>query len=178
MATLGEKKKYGYSDFKWICSHQDSWIFSQKRLSSTTLAQDLPHLSTLHPLHRNLVTSTVTGICSLQTLAWLLPSATHLPSTGVWPPSMTPCSAASLPCTKRQGPDFRTLIRTSTRWGLVFLQFKKATILSDNTYQASRKKLKQSPLFPSYKTMQMREGMSDLFQLGFLELTKFLFWQR
>jgi hypothetical protein len=66
----------------------------------------------------------------------------------------------------------------STRWGLVFLHFKKATILSDNTYQASRKKLKQSPLFSSYKTMQMREGMSDLFQLGFLELTKFLFWQR
>lgn len=70
-------KKYGYSDLKWICSHQDSWIFSQKCLSSTTLAQYLPHLSTLHPLHRNLVKSTVFGICLVQTQARLLSSAIY-----------------------------------------------------------------------------------------------------
>lgn len=56
--------------------------------------------------------------------------------------------------------------------------FLKATILSDNTYQASRKKLKESPLFWSHKVMQTREGTSNLFQSGFLKLSKFLFWQR
>lgn len=82
----GKKKKYGHSDLKWICSHQDSWIFSQKCLSSTTLAQDLPHLSTLHPLHRNLVKSTVSGSVHYR----LRPGFSLLPSTGMWPPAKIP----------------------------------------------------------------------------------------
>lgn len=63
----------------------------------------------------------------------------------------------SLLDTRRKGTDFVTLIWVSTHWGLVCLHFKKATILSDNTYQASRKRLRQSPLSPLTKSCRQEK---------------------